>query len=90
VLCEYNDTLAGVGMNDHSHGLMVFDGRYKICYYQNHPELGEIYDLVTDPGEFDNLWNKPGYAALQSQLLAQALNTYMASSDAGIQRTGRY
>jgi arylsulfatase len=90
VLCEYNDALAGLGMDDHSHGIMVYDGRYKICVYQGHHLLGEIYDLQQDPGEFNNLWNKPAHSALKTELLAAALDVYMASSDAGMQRTGRY
>jgi arylsulfatase A-like enzyme len=90
VICEYNDALAGVGMDDHTHGIMVFDGRYKICVYQGHPDCGEIYDLQTDPGEFDNLWGRPEHAVLQAQLTAAALDTYMSTCDAGMQRTGRY
>ncbi|MFT5128707.1 MAG: arylsulfatase [Rhodothermales bacterium] len=90
VLCEYNDALAGVGMDDHSHGIMVYDGRYKICVYQGHHHLGEIYDLHEDPGEFNNLWNKPQHSALKGELLGRALDVYMSTSDAGMQRTGRY
>jgi arylsulfatase len=89
VLCEYNDALAGAGIDDNSHGLMVFDGRYKVCIYQGH-EIGEIYDLQEDPGEFDNLWDKPEHSTLKAQLVLDAMQTYLASSDAGQQRTGRY
>ena len=90
VLCEYNDALAGPGMEDHSHGIMVFDGRYKVCVYQGHPECGEIYDLQEDPGEFSNLWNQPDLAPLQARLVADALDTYMGTCDAGLPRTGRF
>ncbi len=90
VICEYNDTLAGKNIEDNSHGIMVYDGRYKICVYQGHPECGEIYDLQNDPGEFDNLWDKPEHAALQAELIASALDMYLSTCDAGFQRTGRF
>ncbi|MFV0493033.1 MAG: sulfatase, partial [Pseudorhodobacter sp.] len=32
--------------------------RYRITIYDGVSE-GELYDLETDPGEFENLWNKP-------------------------------
>jgi hypothetical protein len=69
---------------------MVFDGRYKVCVYQGHPECGEIYDLQEDPGEFSNLWNQPDLAPLQARLVAEALDTYMGTCDAGLPRTGRF
>lgn len=90
VVCEYHDALAGVGMDDHSHGFMVFDGRFKICVYQGHPTCGEIYDLQSDPGEFENLWGHPEHAALQAELTACALDAYMRTCDAGMERTGRF
>ena len=89
VLCEYNDALAGKGIDDHTHGLMVFDGRYKICIYEGH-EIGELYDLETDPGEFDNLWEKEEFAALKAEMTLKATNKFLNSSDAGLARTGRY
>ena len=47
---------------------MYFDGRYKIVCYHGH-DYGELYDLETDPHEFDNLWGKPEYAQLQAELI---------------------
>jgi len=50
VVSEYNDALgmaqgrAPGSKSDHSHGSMVFDGRYKTCVYHGHG-VGEIYDL---------------------------------------------
>jgi hypothetical protein len=76
-------------MRDQSHGVMVFDGKYKVCIYAGH-EIAEIYDLENDPGEYDNLWLQEGGAPLKLELLHRAISTYMSTSGAGIERTGAY
>ncbi|HLQ72440.1 MAG TPA: sulfatase, partial [Bacillota bacterium] len=30
---------------------------------------GEIFDLLHDPGEFNNLWDNPDYESLKQELL---------------------
>lgn len=42
--------------------------RYKITVYQKH-EFGDLYDLQTDPGENNNLWNDDNYKELKMNLL---------------------
>ena len=42
--------------------------RYKITVYRN-GEDGELFDLVEDPGEINNLWDDPSSAQLKSRLL---------------------
>lgn len=44
------------------------DERYKITIYYNH-EYGEIYDLLEDPNEVNNLWNEKQYHDLKIKLL---------------------
>ncbi|MGI6704776.1 MAG: sulfatase [Clostridia bacterium] len=44
------------------------DERYKITIYYN-KEYGELYDLLNDPEEINNLWNDPKYADLKADLL---------------------
>jgi hypothetical protein len=68
---------------------MVFDGRYKSVVYHGHG-IGELYDLETDPGEFDNLWDSPAHASLNATLLARHLDAVMGTSGPGIPRTGSY
>lgn len=87
VVCEFNEALAG--MPHQSHGTMVFDGRYKTCMYHDAGKA-EIFDLQEDPGEFVSLWDKPGFEREQIRLLRQHLDAVMATSDAGIERTGNY
>jgi len=86
VICEYNDALQ---MPDATHGTMYFDGRYKSIVYHGH-NIGEIYDLESDPGEFNNLWDKPDCKDLKLSLLVKHFDAIMATSNAGIGRTGRY
>jgi len=42
---------------------------YKLPAYPDEPEEYELYDIQKDPGELDNPYGKPGYAALIQQLL---------------------
>lgn len=50
------------------HQKTYVDERYKITIYYNQT-YGEIFDLQEDPGELNNLWDEPQYAALKSELL---------------------
>lgn len=89
VVSEYNDAVGGYVMSDHSHGFMYFDGRYKVVIYER-LDVGEIYDLESDPGEFDNLWEHQDKAELKARLLHEATKAYLGTSSAGILRTGDY
>jgi len=95
VVCEYNDAMGPGTMDtinhsyDASHGTMYFDGRYKMGLYHGH-NLGELYDLKNDPGEFDNLWDDPEYKDLKLELLMKHIDAIAATSSAGIKRTKEY
>ena len=95
VFCEYNDAMADSTTNlnerdyDASHGTMYFDGRYKLCIYHGH-DLGELYDLESDPAEFNDLWNDPGHKDLKLQLLRRHIDAYAATTSAGIERIKAY
>ncbi len=92
VVSEYNDAMGTgttVGGYDASHGTMSFDGRYKVALYHGH-DIGEIYDLEQDPGEFDNLWDRPGFEQLRCRLLKQHIDAVMATSGPGVRRVRAY
>ena len=92
VVSEYWDAVVlpeAVGPTEHSHATMRFDGRYKSVVYHGHG-LGEIYDLENDPGEFENLWDRPEEAELKARLLLEHLDAYAATGGAGIERTDSY
>lgn len=95
VFCEYHDAMAVGTVNtdgrefDASHGTMYFDGRYKLCVYHGH-DLGELYDLETDPAEFHDLWDEEMYKDLKLQLLQKHLDAFAATTSAGIERVKNY
>ena len=45
--------------------------RYKLIHYYMKPQEFELYDLVDDPGETQNLYGNPQHAALQRDLFAR-------------------
>ena len=89
VVTEFNDALGSAKNSLPTHGTMNFDGRYKTVVYHG-LNLGEMFDLEEDPGEFTNLWNEPDRQELKLQLLHQHLDAIMATSSAGIERVGRF
>ncbi|MBN1685443.1 MAG: sulfatase-like hydrolase/transferase [Spirochaetales bacterium] len=86
VISEYNDALR---QPNGTHGSMYFDGRYKSILYHD-VRVGELYDLETDPGEFENLWNDRDFASLKCELLTRHFNAMMLSSGAGVSRSASY
>jgi len=49
--------------------------RYKLTWYRELDDTGELYDLVEDPGEIVNRWADPSYAAVRSDLMSTLLDT---------------
>jgi hypothetical protein len=47
----------------------VIGSRYKMNWYAGH-RYGELFDLVADPGEVDNLWARPHAAPIRADLLS--------------------
>jgi len=85
VVSEFWDSLRCADA-DHTHGSMVFDGRWKSVVYHGHP-IGEIFDHATDPGEFDNLWHD---VALRADRLKLHLDALAGTIDAGPPRVVDY
>lgn len=89
VVSEFNDALGSNENPKPTHATMSFDGRYKTIVYHG-LDLGEIFDLEEDPGEFINLWTDARHAELKHQLILRHLDAVMATSSAGIERAGRF
>lgn len=87
VRCEYFDALdphftGGTG----TYGTMHRTERYKLCVYHDH-QLGELYDLQTDPWEFHDLWDSPEHQAVKAQLILESFNAHVClTTDVGSRR----
>ncbi len=84
VRSEYYDA---IWMDDASYATMYFDGRFKLVAYHNH-DLGELYDLQADPGEFANLWDERDCIELKSRLLKRSFDASMMAIDQYCPRIG--
>lgn len=49
--------------------------RYRLTVYPGTPH-GELFDLLADPHELYNLWNRPEAQGLQQELIARLLHDY--------------
>ena len=85
VLCDFNDSVGYSPVKDDTQASMTFDGRYKLVLYHSH-DIGELFDLATDPGEFDNLFDDPGHRELRDRLILRHANRFARSLDAGEER----
>jgi arylsulfatase A-like enzyme len=84
VVAEFRDSIGG--HPDHSHGSMVFDGRWKSIVYHGHG-IGEIFDHAADPGEFADLWDD---VALRAERLGAHLDALAATIHVGPPRAANY
>ena len=66
---------------------MYRDDRYKLIVYHGH-DLGELYDLVEDPNEFNNLWDDPEYVEVKLALMQRSFDESMLAMDPGPLRIG--
>ena len=84
VRCEYYDALQAP---DGSYATMYRDRGHKLVVYHGH-DLGELYDLETDPGEFDNLWDEAAVQSLKQELMQRSFDASMLAMDRGPERIG--
>ena len=69
---------------------MYYDGRYKIVNYHG-KDFGELYDHLTDPNEFCNLWDDPAHAVLRAQLTQRNFDAaIMKNMDLSMNRINEY
>lgn len=62
IICEFRHEPTTI------HQKTYVDERYKITVYY-HQTYGEIFDLLNDPFELNNLWDHPDYSELKQELL---------------------
>lgn len=74
----------------HIYATMMFDGRYKIAVHHGE-EVGELYDLQSDPNEFDNLWDDPNYEELKNRKIKECFDhTILCNIDRVLGRRFNY
>ena len=66
----------------------IVDARYRMTVMSD-SKSGELYDLVNDPGEFDNLWDNPEHAALKGKLMERLVQLEIEHTDTVPYPTGR-
>lgn len=91
VRSEYLDAL-GTGNSEStpaSFGTMYLDGRHKLIRYHNH-DLGELFDLLNDPTESQDLWDEPDSRALRDELVQKSFDAAIKASDLGTEVVGPY
>ncbi len=84
VRCEFYDAL---DQPDGTFATMYRDRRHKLVMYHGHVH-GELYDLETDPGEFENLWDTPSAQSLKMDLMKRSYDASMQAMDRGPRRIG--
>lgn len=70
ILCEHRHQKTAVFLNTY------VDQRYKLTRYLGQP-YGELFDLMEDPGEINNLWDEPSSQALKAELMEKLLDLKM-------------
>ena len=58
---------------------MVRSKDWKIVHFYNEPD-GQLFDMVNDPDEVNNLWNDPDHAEKKQELL-DVLREWRIGSD---------
>ena len=88
VRCEYYHALTlGVRPNfEGAYATMIRDRRHKLIAYHGH-EVGELFDLQTDPHEFVNRWNDPAYTGIRFKLLQKSFDALALAVDVGPKQT---
>lgn len=61
---------------------MIRDERYKLVVYHGHG-LGELFDLETDPDEFNNLWEEPALTETKVRLMQLSFDALALATDIG-------
>lgn len=82
VRSEYYDA---VDLPNHTFGTMYRDRRWKLSVYHG-LDIGELYDMETDPHEHVNLWDHPEHQSVKLDLIKRSFDATVLAMDYGPRR----
>ena len=89
MLGERRATLYGDCLDNHGATRMLHDGRHKLIWYPAGNRI-QLFDLVVDPGERQDVATTPGYAKVRAKLEAElATHCYGVDVEQGWVRDGK-
>ena len=90
VRCEYYDALSLVNPTrsdwNRSRATMIRTDRHKLVVYHG-LEVGQLFDLIEDPDEHENLWERADHEAIKWNLMKRAFDATVAAVDTGPEAT---
>ncbi len=85
VYCEYLNSWT----HSDAYGTMLRTETEKIVVYHG-TDQGELYDLASDPDEFENLWDSPDHQPMKLRLMQQCFDASVFNMDPDPPRLGPF
>ena len=80
ILIEDEGNRISLGFDQAPRVRTIVTDRYRMSVYQD-ADWGELYDLVSDPGEITNLWGNPAFATEKSDLQFKLIQNMTRACD---------